>query len=97
MEYFVRGHTFAAPFCSDDIEAYVEAENPEAALNKFALTHSETYPHLFSAQAFTSADDWHKRRLPIAKWESVKCQLISIGADWKDKDPQVLIKGDIVG
>lgn len=64
MEFFVRGNTFAAPFTSDPIERYVEADNPLDALEKFVKDFRHPMG-LYYAAAYSSADDYHKKRQPL--------------------------------
>lgn len=76
-EYFIVANSFAAPFVSDTSNTYVTADTPEDALYDFA----EDYGHpfgLYSANAYASADDFHKGKEPLARWRSNKAQADSV-------------------
>lgn len=66
-EFFIRAESFAAPFVSDSSTRFVEAATPEAALELFA----GAYRHpagLYAADAYESADAYHKGAGPLARW-----------------------------
>lgn len=66
-EYFIYANSFAAPFFSDTSTAYVEADTPDAALQRFA----DEYKHpagLYSAVCYASADAHHKGQKPLSMW-----------------------------
>lgn len=68
-EFFITARSFAAPFVSDTSEAYIEADTARAALEQFA----SGYRHpcgLYAAEAWASADAYHKGRDPLARWLS---------------------------
>jgi hypothetical protein len=66
-EYFVVADSFAAPFFSDQSERYVEGENPHAALEQFAADYAHPCG-LYSANLYASADAYHKKAEPLARW-----------------------------
>lgn len=66
-EYFIQARSFAAPFVSDESTAYVQAETPEAALTAFAADYRHPMG-LYAAEAYESADAYHKRQEPLARW-----------------------------
>ena len=68
-EYFIHYMTFPAPFVGDSGDCYREAESPEAALLALA-ERSASSVAIYSAHAFASADDYHKRRSPLARYAS---------------------------
>ncbi len=66
-EYFIVSNSFAAPFFSDSSTDYQEAPYAQKALEIFA----EKYKHpcgLFSANAYESADAYHKGEKYLAQW-----------------------------
>lgn len=66
-EYFIVAESFAAPFCSDSCERFVEAETPEIAINRFR----DGYKHpagLYAAVCFRDANARAKGEKPLAKW-----------------------------
>jgi len=66
-EYFVVTTSFAAPFFSDEDERFVDADSPEAALEKVA----REYKHpagLYAALCYADANAKAKREKPLAKW-----------------------------
>jgi hypothetical protein len=67
FEYFIMANSFAAPFCSDDSTEYVNASTPNNALTKFAASYRHP-AGLYSAVCYKSADDYYKKRDPLAKW-----------------------------
>lgn len=70
-EFFIKGSTFAAPFVGDPISRYMEADTAEEALRSLALEMHDGIG-LYSANAYVSADDYHKNQEPLAKWRSNK-------------------------
>lgn len=66
-EYFIYIQTFAAPFFSDTLTSYMEGKTPEEALTK-AVKSCKHPAGVYSAVAYSSADDHHKGKNPIAKW-----------------------------
>lgn len=68
-EFFITARSFAAPFVSDESESYVEAETPEEALARFAIDYSHPCG-LYAAEAWPSADDYHKGGKHLAQWLS---------------------------
>lgn len=79
-EYFIHAASFAAPFVSDESTGFVTADSPEAALVAFA----ESYRHsagLYAADAYASADAYHKREKRLARWLSNKAQTIERAMD----------------
>lgn len=69
VEYFIVANSFAAPFVSDRSEGFQEAESAAAALELFAKQYSHP-AHLFAADAFESATDFHKGKPALARWLS---------------------------
>jgi hypothetical protein len=75
-EFFIHATSFAAPFVGDETTGYVQAETPEAALEKYAAT---IYGHpcgLYAADCYASADAFHKRQPRLARWLSNKAQAV---------------------
>lgn len=68
-EYFISANSFAAPFFSDSSTQFVEADTPEAALEKFAKEYKHPYG-LFATSCYESADAYHKKAKPLAHWKS---------------------------
>lgn len=66
-EYFVIANSFAAPFLSDTSDGFISADSPEDALMKFAAVYRHPCG-LYSAAVYPSADAYHKRAEPLAKW-----------------------------
>lgn len=66
-EFFIYANSFAAPFISDDSSHFVEAENAREALEKFARTYSHP-AGLYAANAYESADAYHKNEKPLSRW-----------------------------
>jgi hypothetical protein len=67
MEFFIKANSFAAPFCSDTCERFIEADTAVAALERFALEYGHPYG-LYAAAAYQSADAYHKNAAPLASW-----------------------------
>lgn len=66
-EYFISANSFAAPFFSDNSEAFIKAKSPEAALKKFV----SGYKHpcgLYAAAVYADPNAYHKGSKPLAKW-----------------------------
>lgn len=70
-EFFIIAHSNAAPFVSDRSTHFVEARTAEQALEGFAASYSHPCG-LFSANAYDSADDYHRGMDPLAGWRSVR-------------------------
>lgn len=68
-EYFIEANSFASPFFSDPSSAYVIAESPRAALEKFAREYSHP-AGLYAARCYESADAMHKGAKVLASWLS---------------------------
>lgn len=66
-EFFIRAESFAAPFFSDSSTKFVEATTPEDALMLFAGSYSHPCG-LYAADAYESADAYHKGAGPLARW-----------------------------
>lgn len=66
-EYFINARSFAAPFVSDTDTSYESAESPQAALNAYAARYNHP-AGLYAAEAYDSADAYHKRVKPLAQW-----------------------------
>ena len=67
MEFFIVSNSFAAPFVSDQSTGYVNGETAEAALKRFTAEYRHP-AGLYAAAAFVSADAYHKRATPLARW-----------------------------
>ena len=68
-EYFVRANSFAAPFVSDTSTGYSEGDTPSAAM--LALVEGYSHPcHLYAADLYASADDFHKGCPALVSWRS---------------------------
>jgi hypothetical protein len=68
-EYFIVANSFAAPFVSDQSTAFRTARTPAGALLDFAATYRHP-TGLYAAAAYRSADAYHKREPPLARWLS---------------------------
>ncbi len=68
-EYFIKGTTFAAPFVSEDVSGFIEASDPSEALHTFVGKYKNGVG-IYAAKAYTSADDYHKSKEPLATWLS---------------------------
>jgi hypothetical protein len=68
-EYFVTARSFAAPFVSDTSDGYVTAETPQQALEQFAANYKHPMG-LYAAEAWASADAYHKGEKSLAQWLS---------------------------
>jgi len=66
-EYYVVTTSFAAPFFSDTDRRWVEAESPEAALEKVAREYSHPCG-LYAAVCYEDANAEAKGKKPLAKW-----------------------------
>jgi hypothetical protein len=65
-EFFITARSFAAPFVSDETERYMEADTAADALELFAVVYSHPCG-LYAAEAWESADAYHKRGEPLAR------------------------------
>lgn len=68
-EYFVVANSFAAPFVSDQSTHFIKGKDPKSALEEFA----KKYDHpagLYCAVIYSSSDDYHKGKKPLANWYS---------------------------
>lgn len=93
-EYFIVANSFAAPFCSDTSEKYVEAGSPQEALEQFAKKYDHPFG-LYFAACFASADDYHKDKKALATW---KCNLVLAQEELtKDKKGGYSVKHDPFG
>jgi hypothetical protein len=72
-EYFVITISFPAPFCGDQSEEYIEAEDPIEAWHKGEANYSHPCG-LFSIQVFKSADAYHKKETPSVYYITKKGQ-----------------------
>lgn len=66
-EYFIVANSFAAPWFSDTSEGFVEADNPKAALEKFAAVYGHP-AGLYAAVCYQDANAKAKGHKPLAKW-----------------------------
>lgn len=93
-EFFIRGYTFAAPFVSEEVARYVEAEGAGAALESLAAQMHDGIG-LFAAEAFISADAFHKGAAPVARWLSNKARAIEgAGSIYSSGPGHVTLNGD---
>lgn len=69
--FFIVGHTFAAPFVSEEFTKYSEAESAGDALTELA-EQMRDHIGLFAGAAYANADAYHKGQDPIASWRSNK-------------------------
>lgn len=78
--YFITARSFAAPFCSDTSEKYVEALDSADALVRFAAGYSHPCG-LYAAECWNSADHAHgapgQPKEPLARWESNHLQAVT--------------------
>lgn len=70
-EYFYKVRTFAAPFIGDELDGYIEAEDPTDAVNK-VLAESTHPSGVFALDIYANADSFHKELAPLAIWRSEK-------------------------
>lgn len=70
MEYFIDGSTFAAPFVGEPIKVFIEADTPQAAIQKLVDEMKDGYLPLYAANAYLSSDDALKGKTPLARWRS---------------------------
>lgn len=68
-EYFVVSNSFAAPICSDTSNEFVEGHSAKDALESYVKKYKHPFG-LYSAQAYDSADDFHKNRNPQSNWRT---------------------------
>lgn len=93
--YFITGSTFAAPFVGEKVEGYVKANTAEDALLEFAAVRT-SFPYLYAANAYESADAFHKGLSPCAEWRSNKCQHDEKNEDYPNDDEAYLTGGSLV-
>lgn len=96
-EYYIEANSFAAPFFSDQSHAYVEADSPAAALERFA----GEYRHpcgLYAAVAYSGADARNKGEDPLARWLSNQAQRLEgvTGMVRMDEPGKGEINGELV-
>jgi hypothetical protein len=84
-EYFIVANSFAAPFFSDTSESFVKAHSAPEALEKFAAEYNHPCG-LYAADAFKSADAYHKGHAPLSRWRSNK----SVGIAGNPKEGAIL-------
>lgn len=66
-EFFIVANSFSAPFFSDQSTSYAKGTTAKTALEAFA----KNYDHpagLYAAQAYATADKYHKGEKPLASW-----------------------------
>jgi hypothetical protein len=74
-KYFVVGTPFGGGFFGEIYvehvwgEKHVRGESPEVALQDFVDSHADG-PGLYSAALWDSADSYHERQEPLARWLS---------------------------
>jgi hypothetical protein len=78
-DYFVHAATFAAPFVSEEITRYIAAETPEAAVETLVGEYRESVG-IYAADAFATADDYHRGNSALARWRSNKALTIAEAA-----------------
>lgn len=75
-EYFIVANSFAAPFCSDTSEHYIEATSPVDALN--ALERNYKHPAgLYAAAVYSSHKAYTQGEKPLARYESNQLHAIN--------------------
>lgn len=96
-EYYIEANSFAAPFFSDASHAYVEADGPAAALERFASDYSHPCG-LYAAVAHSSADARNKGEAPLARWLSNQAQMLEgvTGTVRMDEPGKGEINGELV-
>lgn len=93
-EFFINGNTFAAPFISEQLQRYIQADTPEIALEGLSDSMKDGVG-LFAASAYASADDYHKNRKPLATWHSNKARSLQrTGLHYSDGPDRVQIDGE---
>lgn len=100
-EFFISATTFAAPFVSDRIDTYEDAATPQEAVLTVVERHRDGIG-IYAANAFASADAYHKKQSPLAQWRCNRERLIrnaidaygaiSVASDWSDR---VEINGEL--
>ena len=72
-EFFVHAASFAAPFFSDESTGYQEGNTAVHALERYAASYKHP-AGLYAADAYTSADAYHKGEERLARWLSNKAR-----------------------
>lgn len=85
---FVVARTFAAPFVSETIERYVEGE-PRAAIGALVAQHRDGVG-IYAAEAYATADDYHRRGKPKARWWSNKALAVKDAGSIYGRGPGVV-------
>jgi len=70
-EYFIKARTFAAPFVSETINKYIEADTPSDAMEIFLSKHLDI---IYAANVYSCADDYYKDIEPLYKYRSDKAR-----------------------
>ena len=81
-EYFITARSRTGRRSYDTSERYVEADSADKALRKFAREYSHPMG-LYAAECWNGADDYHKRKTPLARWESNHLQALNRGTEDK--------------
>ena len=69
MRYFIQSNSFAAPIISDTATAFVEANSPSEALERYAARYSHP-AGLYAASAYADANAYHEGAQPLARYLS---------------------------
>lgn len=69
MEFFIHANSFAAPFVSEETTRYVQGEDASSALEAYGRVYKP-----YAADVYASADAFHKREKPLARWRSNKAR-----------------------
>ena len=74
MDFYITGNSFAAPFFSDSLSGWVEADSPSAALEKFAADCKHPCG-LYAANCYPDANAHSKGQPFLAQWLSNHVQM----------------------
>lgn len=66
-EFYVKANTFAAPFFSDTLDGFIEADSADEALIRF-VADCDHPAGVYSAVAYDSADAERKGEKHLAQW-----------------------------
>lgn len=83
-EYFIVANSFAAPFCSDQSTGFQASLTPISALAAFAARYTHPFG-LYAAEAYASAEAYHKGEKPVARWLSNHARAIA------EKKPTLIV------
>lgn len=68
-EYFVVGTPFGGGFLGITCKKHVSGNSPEDALQRFVASYDDP-AGLYAAALWDSADAYHKKQDPLARWQS---------------------------